>query len=128
MEVSGMLYRVKFLHLVERTKDVFDYSDLLDALRVIKETQLDGFAMTDKRFDEGLMQLLTMSLIYRGHKTSEHPEGVYAVMLTRVENGAERAVYSNVLTVPPVAKIPNQRPDFDNQVKCGSDKCLDCND
>lgn len=117
-------YVVKFLHLEERTKDEFEYSNLLDALRVIKETPIDGVTLSQVRFETDLILLLTSTFMYAGKKNAEYPEGCVMLMLHKRENGVDSPVYGTQivpfvagynLLPPPVAKsnFPSQRDSWD---------------
>jgi len=96
------MFRVKFINMVEQTKDEFDYDNLWDALKVCKETnigpdRIHSESMTNEQFDEELLILLTQGFIYVGPKTNQYPEGYIMLMLLSVaEDGtsAERPVYS----------------------------------
>lgn len=117
-------YVVKFLHLEERTKDEFEYANLLDALRVIKETPIDGVTLSQVRFETDLILLLTSTFMYAGKKSAEYPEGCVMITLHQRMDSVDRAVYdthvvpfvANASLIPPVAKdkfVPNQRDVWD---------------
>lgn len=117
-------YVVKFLHLEERTKDEFEYANLLDALQVIKETPIDGVTLNQVRFETDLILLLTSTFMYAGKKNSEYPEGNVMIMLHQRMNNVDRAVYDTHVVpfvagynlIPPVAKsnfVPSQRDSWD---------------
>ncbi|MFE1915008.1 hypothetical protein [Streptomyces anandii] len=96
------VFNVKFLNLTEQTKEEFEYSNLMDALRVVKETSLDGVKMSNDQFDTELIHLLTSGFIYRGKK----PLDEYVIMLhKRLENDELVPVYGPGI-VPFVAVTP----------------------
>ncbi|MFE1145214.1 hypothetical protein [Streptomyces rochei] len=100
-----MTYVVKFINLTENTLNRFEYDNLFDALKVCKETNLSDHyhlpAMSEKFFNEHLLELLTSAVVYVGTKTEKHPAGEIMIMLTMGEN---RSVYSAL----PMPFIPGQ--------------------
>lgn len=88
-------YVVKFLDLIERTKEEFEYAKLSDAIKVAKDSDINGRpAISDDNFEVKLLELLTSTFTYAGPKTDQYPEGSVMVMLTkRVEYGIEDAIY-----------------------------------
>ncbi len=107
-----MRFIVRFLDLVEQTKDEFDYSNLLDAMRIIKNTPLDGVIMSHSQFERDLIVLLTSGFIYAGPRSKDYIDGKYQIqLLNQVENGApERPIYGpHIVPFVVGAPIPEQR-------------------
>lgn len=97
------MYRVKFIDLVERTHQSFDYENLFDAIRVAKETNI-GYsrlyteAIPNEVFNEKLFELLTLGYIYTGSKSEDYPLGSTMIMLTEADPNTriETSVYNNI--------------------------------
>jgi hypothetical protein len=106
------MFIVKFMSLREHTVQDFEYESLLDALTVVKETNLGSDrthipAMTTEAFNEKLLELLLLGSAYGGPKSPEYPEGEYVIRLIRREDnsGLETVVY-NALPMPPRETMP----------------------
>lgn len=115
-----MRFIVRFLDMSEQTKDEFEYSNLLDALKVVKSTPLDGVIMSNPAFELDLIVLLTSGFIYAGPKASGMPAGKYMIqLLKQVENGAPETPVYGPHIVPFVAgTLPVQR--IESQLKSNS--------
>lgn len=90
VKLGIIMYRVKFIDLVNRSQEVFDYDNLFDAIKVAKETKigLNGFikpAIPNSVFNERLLELLTLGFIMVGPKTEEYAQGSTMVMLTKAD-------------------------------------------
>lgn len=98
------MFRIKFLDLAERVSEVFEYSHLMDALQVAKDTQLSDRthkpAMSDELFDNELGNLITSGFVYAGKKTFEYPEGNFMIMLHRVDDWGVEVPVCPALPMP----------------------------
>ena len=110
------MFRVKFLDLTERISEVFEYTHLMDALKVAKDTQLSDRthkpAMSDELFDNELGNLITSGFVYAGEKTSEYPDGVLMITLHKVDDWGVEVPVHPALPMPrqlmELPKIPIQ--------------------
>jgi hypothetical protein len=100
----SVTFVVKFFNLSEATKEEFEYSDLLSALRVAKETEFNNQPiLSDKRFEDELIILLTQGFVYAGPKSSQFPEGEIVIMLVRRDETNKESFIYGVNVVPFVA-------------------------
>ncbi len=110
-----MKYRVKFLDLVEQTKEEHDYTNLFDAIKVAKESNIGPHglhieAIPDVVFNEHFLTLLTSGFLYAGQRTHEFPDGDTLVMLLKVneDTGVESPVYDGIPLAFVSTVVPNQ--------------------
>lgn len=106
------MFRVTLVNLTEHRKDSWEYTSLLDALKVAKNVDtatpddlMARPAMTDEFFNKNLMKILMEGYIYVR-------EDVMIELRKVDENGKEQNIFAYSMAHPPVDKpfIPAQTP------------------
>lgn len=85
------MFQVWITDCEEQTQDMFEYSHLLDAFKVIKETNIGPCnsyvpMLSHEGFESQLINLLAGGPIYAGRKTSEFPEGKFMILLLKKDS------------------------------------------
>jgi hypothetical protein len=114
------MYRVKFIDLVNRSQDTFDYDNLFDAIKVAKETQIGSLGFTkpaipDLVFNERLLELLTSGFLMVGPKTEDYVQGSVMIMLTKadLDTRVETSVFNTTDKATYVGSfIPSQPSEY----------------